>query len=181
MSIGYSTVAVVQTRWGQALDPSAFPPENIIPFSKVRIIHNDSVYLERPEAPLQSSFCFDYDLRYRHNSDEYLSFTSSANPIVTFTDIHSQIQYAGGPLYTLALLGFKLSLLFSYLRFIGHQRTYRNMIYSVIALCAVNQFIFTLVICLACHPVAKQWDATLPGHCINQVSSYYGEQLLLLF
>lgn len=55
MSIGYSIVAVIQTRWGQALDPSAFPPENIIPFSKVRIIRNDFVYLESHESPLQLS------------------------------------------------------------------------------------------------------------------------------
>lgn len=27
-----------ETRWGQALDPAYFPPENIIPFSKVRIV-----------------------------------------------------------------------------------------------------------------------------------------------
>lgn len=25
-----------ETRWGQGLDPAAFPPEDIIPFGKVR-------------------------------------------------------------------------------------------------------------------------------------------------
>ncbi|KAG2418892.1 hypothetical protein HFD88_001994 [Aspergillus terreus] len=55
---------------------------------------------------------------------------------------YSKIQYAGGPMYTLALLGFKVSLLSSYLRVAGF--------------------------------IAKQWDATIPGTCINTVASYYG-------
>lgn len=92
-----SAFLAVETRWGQALDFKYFPPENIIPFSKV--------------------------------------------------------QYAGGPIYTLALLGFKLSLLTSYLRIGGFILAYKYTIYAVIFLCTCNQIIFTLVITLACNPV----------------------------
>ena len=37
----------------------------------------------------------------------------------------SRIQYIGGPIYCLAILGFKVSLLASYLRLAGFNRTYR--------------------------------------------------------
>jgi hypothetical protein len=92
-------LTTTETRWGQALAPAYFPPENAVPFSKV--------------------------------------------------------QYAGGPIYTLALLGFKLALLTSYLRIAGFVDTYRYTTYVVIALVTANQLIFTFVITLACHPVCR--------------------------
>lgn len=64
-----------------------------------------------------------------------------------------KVQYAGGPIYTLALLGFKISLLTSYLRIGGFVPLYRYVIYGAIVAVSCNQFIFTLVISLACHPV----------------------------
>ncbi|KAL2216001.1 hypothetical protein M432DRAFT_647162 [Thermoascus aurantiacus ATCC 26904] len=121
LGAAYSGIAIAQTRWGQALDPAYFPPENTIPFSK--------------------------------------------------------IQYSGGPVYTLALLGFKLSLLFSYLRIGGFVKSYAYIIYGVIVLVICNQIIFTCVISFACHPIAKQWDPSLPGSCINTIASYYGTSL----
>ncbi|BCR88879.1 putative integral membrane protein (Pth11) [Aspergillus chevalieri] len=85
-----------------------------------------------------------------------------------------KIQYAGGPVYTMALLGFKISLLSSYLRIGGFVNTYKYIIFAAIAACTINQLIFTFLLLFACNPVAKQWDATIPGHCINTVPSYYG-------
>ncbi|KAL2008122.1 hypothetical protein VTN00DRAFT_8104 [Thermoascus crustaceus] len=117
LGAAYSGIAIAQTRWGQALDPAHFPPENTIPFSK--------------------------------------------------------IQYSGGPVYTLALLGFKLSLLTSYLRIGGFVKSYAYAIYAVIVLVICNQIIFTFVICFGCNPVAKQWDPTIPGTCIDTIRSYY--------
>lgn len=116
--LAYSGLAIGQTRWGQGLDPAAFPPENIIPFGKV--------------------------------------------------------QYAGGPIYTLALLGFKLALLTSYLRIGGFVKIYKKILYGLITLCICHAVTFTLVICLTCIPVAKIWDVTVPGHCVNAVAAYYG-------
>ncbi|KAL3481552.1 hypothetical protein BJX99DRAFT_253476 [Aspergillus californicus] len=86
----------------------------------------------------------------------------------------SQMQYAGGPIYTLALLGFKISLLASYLRIGGFVHSYRMVIYAAIAACVCNQIIFTFVLSFGCNPVAKQWDPSIAGSCINTVSSYYG-------
>ncbi|GAM42577.1 integral membrane protein [Talaromyces pinophilus] len=115
--IVYSGLAIGQTRWGQGLDPAAFPPEDIIPFGK--------------------------------------------------------IQYAGGPIYTLALLGFKLALLTSYLRIAGFVQFYKKVLYGLVILCICNSITFTLLICLTCIPVAKIWDSTVPGHCINAIAAYY--------
>ncbi|KAL2003384.1 hypothetical protein VTN02DRAFT_4120 [Thermoascus thermophilus] len=117
LGAAYSGIAIAQTRWGQALDPAHFPPQNTIPFSK--------------------------------------------------------IQYSGGPVYTLALLGFKLSLLTSYLRIGGFIKSYAYTIYTVIVLVTCNQIIFTFVICFGCSPVAKQWNPAIPGSCIDTIRSYY--------
>ncbi|GIJ90036.1 hypothetical protein Asppvi_008985 [Aspergillus pseudoviridinutans] len=85
----------------------------------------------------------------------------------------SRIQYAGGPVYTLALLGFKVSLLASYLRIGGFVKAYRIVIIAVIVACVCNQLAFTFILCFACHPIARQWDMSIPGSCIDTVASYY--------
>ncbi|KAI9933981.1 hypothetical protein ASPWEDRAFT_105046 [Aspergillus wentii DTO 134E9] len=86
----------------------------------------------------------------------------------------SHVQYAGGPVYVLALLGFKVALLTSYLRIGGFVQAYKNVILGVIVLVVCNQVIFTFLLLFACNPVAKQWDLSIPGTCINTVKSYYG-------
>ncbi|KAL4804419.1 hypothetical protein BDV18DRAFT_162181 [Aspergillus unguis] len=86
----------------------------------------------------------------------------------------SKLQYAGGPVYTMALLGFKISLLALYLRIGGFVHRYRVVILGVIAACVCNQVTFALVHALACRPVAKQWEPALPGTCIDIIPSYYG-------
>lgn len=65
----------------------------------------------------------------------------------------SKMQYAGGPIYTLSLLGFKISLLASYLRIGGFVKTYRLVIHAVIAACVCNQIIFTFLLSFGCNPV----------------------------
>ncbi|EHA21360.1 hypothetical protein ASPNIDRAFT_124352, partial [Aspergillus niger ATCC 1015] len=89
----------------------------------------------------------------------------------------SKIQYAGGPTYILAILCFKVSLLTSYLRVGGFVAAYRWSIIGVVIAVVCNQVIFTFLLTLACNPVAKQWDASLPGTCIDTVASYYGTSL----
>ncbi|KAL4898679.1 hypothetical protein BDV59DRAFT_167334 [Aspergillus ambiguus] len=86
---------------------------------------------------------------------------------------YSKIQYAGGPVYTLALLGFKVSLLSSYLRVGGFVKVYRVTGIIVIVACACNQLVFTLLLLFACRPIAKQWDTSISGTCIDTVASYY--------
>ncbi|KAJ5804205.1 uncharacterized protein N7518_000508 [Penicillium psychrosexuale] len=85
----------------------------------------------------------------------------------------SRIQYAGGPTYCLAVLGFKVALLASYLRIAGIIERYRKIIIATIVVCVVNQLIFAFIISISCIPVAKQWDTSLKGHCIQTIPFYF--------
>ncbi|CAG8148767.1 unnamed protein product [Penicillium olsonii] len=79
----------------------------------------------------------------------------------------------GGPVYTLNLLAFKVSLLASYYRIGGFVALYRTVIVIAMAVCGVAQIIYTFIICLACQPIARQWDISVKGSCIDTVSFYY--------
>ncbi|KAF9891409.1 hypothetical protein FE257_004265 [Aspergillus nanangensis] len=86
---------------------------------------------------------------------------------------YGKIQYAGGPIYSLALFGFKVSLLASYLRIGGFVRIYRIICIVATVACGCKGIAFTFVLLFSCRPIAKQWDASIPGTCINTVASYY--------
>ncbi|KAE8343622.1 hypothetical protein BDV24DRAFT_161298 [Aspergillus arachidicola] len=85
----------------------------------------------------------------------------------------SKVQYAGGPFYAMALLGFKVSLLASYLRIGGFVKVYRTIIIVAIVAVVVNQVIFTFLFIFPCRPIAMQWDSDLSGTCIDTLKSYY--------
>ncbi|KAL1304335.1 hypothetical protein AAFC00_000736 [Neodothiora populina] len=85
----------------------------------------------------------------------------------------SRVQYCGGPQYCLAVLGFKLSLLFSYLRVAGFNRAYAVTINVVIVAVIISQVIFAILLSAACHPISKQWNPALPGECIDTLATYF--------
>ncbi|KAE8331904.1 hypothetical protein BDV39DRAFT_200560 [Aspergillus sergii] len=85
----------------------------------------------------------------------------------------SKIQYVGGPFYAMSLLGFKVSLLASYLRIGGFVKVYRTIIIVAIVAVIVNQVIFTFLFIFPCRPIAMQWDPDLSGKCIDTLKSYY--------
>ena len=103
---------------------------------------------------------------------------------------YSLIQYTGGPQYCLAILGFKVSLLASYLRVAGFNRTYAIALYVCIGLVTISQLIFTALHIASCSPIAKrkfvvvfrvmtllmintEWDPTVEGKCINALPMYF--------
>jgi hypothetical protein len=108
-----------------------------------------------------------------HQTRWGLGLNSNDFPIVNAIGF-SKVQYVGGPIYCLAILGFKVSLLASYLRLAGFNRTYRYVLYAVLALVIANQLIYTFLLSFACQPIAKQWNPELEGHCIDQLASYFG-------
>ncbi|KAK5662939.1 hypothetical protein OQA88_6351 [Cercophora sp. LCS_1] len=82
------------------------------------------------------------------------------------------IQYVGAPFYILSILGFKLVLLFSYLRFLP-KGAYRMLCIAVIVACIMFHLAFLLVQLNLCQPVAKQWDTTITdGSCLPGVAVY---------
>ncbi|KAK6436449.1 hypothetical protein LTR95_007367 [Oleoguttula sp. CCFEE 5521] len=99
-----------------------------------------------------------------------------ANPVP-----FSKIQYIGGPIYCLAVLGFKVSLLASYIRVAGFNRTYKIVLMLVMAMVIANQVIYIILLSFACRPIAKQWDPTIPGVCIDQLATYFGSSLAFDF
>ncbi|KAJ5454024.1 uncharacterized protein N7458_004980 [Penicillium daleae] len=101
----------------------------------------------------------------------------------------SKVQYFGGPVYCLALLGFKVALLTSYLRIAGVVKLYRKVIIAAIVVCVINQLIFAVIISVSCIPVsllflfvlrdsnqpqvAKQWNSSIKGTCIDAIPFYF--------
>ncbi|KAG9689085.1 hypothetical protein KCU95_g2000, partial [Aureobasidium melanogenum] len=85
----------------------------------------------------------------------------------------SRIQFAGGPLYCLTVLGFKLSLLISYLRVAGFNRIYATVVWTVLVSVVVSQILFTILLSVGCQPIAKQWDPSIPGKCLNALPIYF--------
>ncbi|KAH0379204.1 hypothetical protein KCU92_g8286, partial [Aureobasidium melanogenum] len=85
----------------------------------------------------------------------------------------SRIQFAGGPLYCLTVLGFKLSLLISYLRVAGFNRTYATVVWTVLVSVVISQILFTILLSVGCQPIAKQWDPSIPGKCLNALPVYF--------
>ncbi|KAK4157504.1 hypothetical protein C8A00DRAFT_11628 [Chaetomidium leptoderma] len=82
------------------------------------------------------------------------------------------LQYMGAPFYITSILGFKLALLFSYIRFVPIG-AYRHTIVSVIALCIMFHLSFLLVQLNLCQPARKQWDPAITyGSCIPGVPFY---------
>ncbi|KAK4159145.1 hypothetical protein QBC43DRAFT_362260 [Cladorrhinum sp. PSN259] len=81
------------------------------------------------------------------------------------------VQYMGAPFYITSILGFKLSLLFSYLRFIP-KGIYRNTTIGVIVGTVLHSLSFLIVQINLCQPIRKQWEGELPGSCIKGVPFY---------
>ncbi|KAK7918019.1 hypothetical protein PG985_009893 [Apiospora marii] len=82
------------------------------------------------------------------------------------------VQYIGSPFYIIAILGFKLSLLISYLRIIPG-RGWRITIICVGVACTMFHTTFLLVQLFLCTPIAKQWDKTIEeGSCVTAVPFY---------
>ncbi|KGO72188.1 hypothetical protein PEX1_023480 [Penicillium expansum] len=80
----------------------------------------------------------------------------------------SRIQYTGGPVYCLAVLGFKVALLASYLRIAGIIKQYRKIIIAAIIRALIAETGVSDI-----KQVAKQWDTSIKGNCINAIPFYF--------
>ncbi|KAI6858574.1 hypothetical protein KC323_g6922 [Hortaea werneckii] len=86
---------------------------------------------------------------------------------------YSKVQYAGGPLYALGILGFKLSLLSVYHQLAGFKRLYRSVLWVTMALVTLNSVAFAFVFAFSCDPPAKVWNNDIAGTCVNEVAFYF--------
>ncbi|KUJ12622.1 uncharacterized protein LY89DRAFT_623821 [Mollisia scopiformis] len=82
------------------------------------------------------------------------------------------LQYIGAPFYICAILGFKLSIIFAFLR-IAVDRTYRIGIICISITCSAFYFCFFVAQLNFCFPVSKSWDPTITtGSCFSAVLFY---------
>ncbi|KAK1982633.1 integral membrane protein [Colletotrichum cereale] len=85
-----------------------------------------------------------------------------------------KLQYMGGPFYVVSIWAFKMSLLFSYLRFFPEGR-YRIGTIIVAVACTMGHIAFFLVFLFLCIPIEKVYDPSIPadvGHCGDGVAFY---------
>ncbi|KAI0885553.1 uncharacterized protein GGS22DRAFT_161205 [Annulohypoxylon maeteangense] len=83
---------------------------------------------------------------------------------------YGHLQYAVSPLYIFSVLGFKLSLIVSYFRFVP-QGIYRCVMIFVLVGCVLSNLVCLIVQLDICHPIAKQWDSTITdGRCYDVVA-----------
>ncbi|KAJ5019456.1 Satratoxin biosynthesis SC1 cluster protein 4 [Colletotrichum sp. SAR 10_99] len=79
-----------------------------------------------------------------------------------------------GSRYVLGIWGFKMSLLFSYLRFFP-QGAYRIATIIVAVAVTMGHIAFICVFIFLCTPVEKQYDPSIPpevGHCVDAITFY---------
>ncbi|KAJ4407986.1 hypothetical protein N0V91_003652 [Didymella pomorum] len=82
------------------------------------------------------------------------------------------VQYMGAPFYITSILGFKISLLLTYLRFMT-KGTARTATVTVIVACVLFHISFLVVQVNLCQPAAKQWDPSITsGKCLPAVPFY---------
>ncbi|TGO47264.1 hypothetical protein BCON_0286g00070 [Botryotinia convoluta] len=95
-----------------------------------------------------------------------LGLPLALRPIVNL-NTYSKINYAGRPFYMMGILGFKVSLCFSYLRILSKgQPTYRLIIWIVMVLCILGHTVGTLVLMFNCNPIQRSWHPTTAGTCL---------------
>ncbi|KAI1649076.1 uncharacterized protein F4817DRAFT_314014 [Daldinia loculata] len=97
-------------------------------------------------------------------------------------DISTQNVYPFGQLELAGfsfILRFKLSLLVSYFRFVPRGMC-KYGITCVLASCTLFHLSCLIVQLNQCHPIAKKWDPTIPGRCINQIPYYMASSALAI-
>lgn len=66
----------------------------------------------------------------------------------------------------------KASLIILYYRIISAKRAYRLILYAIAAVVAGYSVAITFALIFACRPIAKAWNAALPGSCVSSNGLY---------
>ncbi|KAK0735443.1 hypothetical protein B0T21DRAFT_348933 [Apiosordaria backusii] len=139
---GFAIVTILQTKWGLGL-------KNIEDLPAENIY--DFGLLQYMGAPLSVLFPLGHPALRSLTDDTDLGIHNS---------------------YISSILGFKLALLFSYLRFIP-KGVYRYITIGVIVACVLFHLSFLVVQVNLCQPIALQWDPSIKeGSCIKGVPFY---------
>ncbi|KAL2123697.1 hypothetical protein VTJ04DRAFT_62 [Mycothermus thermophilus] len=87
---------------------------------------------------------------------------------------YTRTNYAGRPIYQMGISFFKVALLISYLRlFKGTSHViYRRIVWITMILVVAGHLGCALTLILACQPVHKSWEPTVPGKCLAPGPSF---------
>ncbi|GKZ96389.1 hypothetical protein AnigIFM59636_010635 [Aspergillus niger] len=90
--------------------------------------------------------------------------------------VSQSIGWSNSFVYTLCVMFIKLSILAVYKRLFAARsmKIAANIVAVIVVLWAVSISIGGV---LNCVPVQKFWDRAVPGHCVNTVAYYYGQQI----
>ena len=94
-----------------------------------------------------------------------------------FDDLGQQYQkwiFGASCTYLLALLGYKMSIMFMYLRIFDVDQLFRYCTWAVMFVTFGYLFSNIWTQIFGCWPVAKSWTPDLPGHCILILKADYG-------
>jgi hypothetical protein len=87
---------------------------------------------------------------------------------------YTRTNYAGRPIYQMGISFFKVALLISYLRlFKGTSHViYRRIVWITMILIVAGHLGCALTLILACQPMHKSWEPTVPGKCLAPGPSF---------
>ncbi|KAL2127910.1 hypothetical protein VTI74DRAFT_9998 [Chaetomium olivicolor] len=87
---------------------------------------------------------------------------------------YTRSNYAGRPIYQIGISFFKVALLISYLRlFKGTSHSiYRRVVWVAMAAIVAGHLGCALTLVLACSPVHKSWEPSVPGKCLAPGPSF---------
>lgn len=111
---------------------------------------------------------------YRTLGSSSIHFESTLVSSLGFIIAHDQQNtYAVQTLYPLVVTAIKFSILFLYLR-ISPCTGFRNVVLGHMLLCTAGGVIASVITLLQCMPIAKAWNARLPGECFDQYTLFQG-------
>lgn len=92
-------------------------------------------------------------------------------------DLREQYQkwiFIASCTYLPSLLGYKMSILFLYLRIFNVDRIFRYCTWAAMFVTFGYLFSNFWTLIFGCQPIAKYWDPETPGHCIFTLEADYG-------
>ena len=85
----------------------------------------------------------------------------------------TKMTFIGAAIYYPSLLGYKMSILFLYLRIFSVSKVYRCCIWLVMFITCGYIFSNFWTQMFMCQPIAKYWRPEIPGHCISLTTIIY--------
>ena len=76
-------------------------------------------------------------------------------------------------IYIVSLLGYKMSILFLYLRIFHIDKVFRYCTWTMMFITFGYLFSNLWTQIFSCQPIAKYWRPETPGHCVNWVKAFY--------